>query len=242
MAKIYGYYEYDDSLTPGNSDDGGLSQLLFSSEGKLADHASFHPGERDDEAHDTSSSTDDSDPDADAQAAALLILAVLGAAVGGYVIIRKAAPHVQRMINERALPAVRSFWSKVRGQDAEQARDEPAHTALVVVDAPAEQQSEANEPGTDLAAAKPRMSAEEWYGRFRAMFEARQFAAEQWKLLSLVQVEQDEAIGELQREMKLHNPEEVVQRVTRMLESAPTEEMRGHAMPHSVGLPREHGG
>ncbi|MGO2188161.1 MAG: hypothetical protein ACTH4Y_07930 [Microbacterium gubbeenense] len=42
MAKIYGYFEYDDSLTPGHSDDGGLSQLLFNSEGKLSDHATFY--------------------------------------------------------------------------------------------------------------------------------------------------------------------------------------------------------
>lgn len=109
MVKIHGYYEYDDdSLTPGQAKDGGLSQLLFDSEGKLSDHASFHPADPDDDeySYDSTSPNSDSDSDADAQAAALLILAVIGAAAGGYVLTRKATPHVQRMISERALPAV----------------------------------------------------------------------------------------------------------------------------------------
>lgn len=223
MGKIYGYYEYDESLTPGRSEDGGLSQLLFDSEGKLSDHASFHPEDPDDEdeySYDSTSPSGESDSEADAQAAALLILAVIGVAAGGYVLIRKATPHVQRMINERALPAVRSFWQKVRGQGSEANAPDADESSVIVLQTPLAQE-DAEAPGTDVAVAKPQMTPEEWYARFRAMFEARKFADEQWKLLSSVQVADDEAIAELQREMARNRPEAVVRQVTLMLEAAP---------------------
>ncbi|WP_182064520.1 hypothetical protein [Curtobacterium sp. ME12] len=222
MGKIYGYYEYDDSLTPGRSDDGGLSQLLFDSEGKLSDHASFHPTDPDEDeySYGSPSSNRDSDSEADAQAAALLILAVIGAAAGGYVLIRKATPHVQRMINERTLPAVRSFWTKVRGQASEANSPDPNKASVISVQTPPANE-DAAAPGTDVAVADPQMSPDEWYARFRAMFEARQFADEQWKLLSSVRVTEDDAIAELQREMARNRPEAVVRQVTLMLEAAP---------------------
>ncbi|OAN29060.1 hypothetical protein A4X17_05625 [Plantibacter sp. H53] len=224
MVKIHGYFEYDDdSLTPGQAKDGGLSQLLFDSEGKLSDHASFHPEDPDDEdeySYDSTSPNSDSDSDADAQAAALLILAVIGAAAGGYVLIRKAMPHVQRMINERALPAVRSFWKKVRGQGSEAEEADVDEASVIVAQTPPAHE-DAAAPGTDVAVGKPQMSPEEWYARFRALFEARKFADEQWKLLSSVQVADDEAISELQREMARNRPEAVVRQVTLMLKAAP---------------------
>lgn len=240
MAKIYGYYEYDESLTPGRSEDGGLSQLLFDSEGKLSDHASFHPEDPDDDdeyTYDSTSPTNDSDSDADAQAAALLILAVIGAAAGGYVLIRRAAPHVQRMINERTLPAVRSFWKKVRGQGSEADSTDVDETSVIVVQtSPAHEDAIAS--GTDVAVATPQMSPEEWYARFRAMFEARKFADEQWKLLSSVQVANDEAIAELQREMAGNRPESVVRQVTLMLEAAPEIDPDAEAEPMPVEVDR----
>jgi len=243
MGKIYGYYEYDESLTPGRSEDGGLSQLLFDSEGKLSDHASFHPeepGGEDEYSYDSSSENGGSDSDADAQAAALLILAVIGAAAGGYVLIRKATPQVQRMINERALPAVRSFWKKVRGQGSETAEADVDEASVIVVQTPLAHENEAA-PGTDVAVAMPQMSPEEWYARFRAMFEARKFADEQWKLLSTVQVADDEAIAELQREMARNRPEAVVRQVTLMLEAAPEIEADAEAGPMPVEVERDHG-
>ncbi|MRG58805.1 hypothetical protein GE115_02800 [Agromyces sp. CFH 90414] len=223
MAKIYGYYEYDDSLTPGQSEDGGLSQLLFDCEGKLSDHASFHPSERDDDdsSYESTSSTTESDPDADAQAAALLILAVIGAAVGGYALIRKATPHVQQIINERALPAVRSFWNNVRGLGSEATASPMDAADVVTMPTQADACDDDAAPGTDVAVAKPQMTAEEWCARFRAMFEARQFADEQWKILSSVQVVDNNAIRELQREMARSQPEAIVRRVTLMLEAMP---------------------
>ncbi|MET4051887.1 hypothetical protein ABID81_001242 [Frigoribacterium sp. PvP054] len=237
MVKIHGYLEYDDgSLTPGQAKDGGLSQLLFDSEGKLSDHASFHPEDPDDEddySYDSTSPSGDSDSDASAQAAALLILAVIGAAAGGYVVVRKATPHVQRLINERALPAVRSFWKKVRGRGSKVDAPDADETSAVVVQTPTAHEGAAA-PGSDLAVAKPQMSSDEWYARFRAMFEARQFADEQWKLLSSVQVADDEAIAELQREMARNRPEAVVRQVTLMLEAAP--EIDAHAEAEAMPI------
>lgn len=222
MVKIHGYFEYDDeSLTPGRSEDGGLSQLLFDSEGKLSDHASFHPKDPDDEddySYDSTSPSGDSDSHADARIAALLILAVIGAAAGGYVLIRKATPHVQRMINERALPAVRSFWKKVQGQGGGAEEVYVGETSVIVAQTPLAHENEAA-PGTGVAVAKPQMSPEEWYARFRAMFEARRFADEQWRLLSSVQVADDKAIAELQREMGRNRPRAVMRQVTLMLEA-----------------------
>jgi hypothetical protein len=245
MSKIYGYYEYDDSLTPGQAKDGGLSQLLFDSEGKLSDHASFLPEDPDDEdeySYDSTSPSGDSDSDADAQAVALLILAVIGAAAGGYVLIRKATPQVQRMINERALPAVRSFWKKVRGQGSEAEGADVREGSVIVVQTPPAHENEAV-PGTDVAVAvaKPQMSPAEWYDRFRAMFEARKFADEQWKLLSSVQVADDEAIAELQREMVRNRPEAVVRQVTLILEAAPEIEADAEAKPMLVEVERDPG-
>jgi hypothetical protein len=244
MSKIYGYYEYDDSLTPGRSDDGGLSQLLFDSEGKLSDHASFHPTDpnADKCSYDSPSPNRDSDSEADAQAAALLILAVIGAAAGGYVLIRKAAPQVQRMINERALPAVRSFWTKVRGQTSDAHSSDPDETSVIsALTPPANEDAAA--PGTDVAVANPQMGPDEWYARFRAMFEARRFADEQWKLLSSVRVADDEAIAELQREMARKRPEAVVRQVALMLGAAPESdaETEAEALPTDIeGDPGHH--
>jgi len=244
MVKIHGYYEYDDdSLTPGQAKDGGLSQLLFDSEGKLSDHASFHPEDPDDEdenSYDSTTRTDDSDAEADTQAAALLILAVIGAAAGGYVLIRKATPHVQRMINERALPAVRSFWKKVRGRGSEVGGADEDETSVIFVQTP-HARGNAAAPGTDVAITKPQMSPDEWYARFRAMFEARTFADEQWQLLSSVQVADDEAIAELQREMARNRPEAVVRQVALMLEAAPEIDEDATAEPVSIEVERDPG-
>lgn len=244
MVKIRGYYEYDDeSLTPGQAKDGGLSQLLFDSEGKLSDHASFHPEDPDDEDEyndDLTSPTGESDSEADAQAAALLILAVIGAAAGGSVLIRKATPHVQRMINERALPAVRSFWKKVRGQGSEAGEADVDETSVIVVQTPPANE-DAAAPGTGVAVAKPQMSPDEWYARFRAMFEARRFADEQWKLLSSVPASDDEAIAALQREMARNRPEAVIRQVTLMLEAAPEILKDATAEPVSIEVERDPG-
>jgi hypothetical protein len=222
MGKIYGYFEYEDSLTPGRSEDGGLSQLLFDSEGKLSDHASFHPEDPEDDdgySPDSTSPTEDTDSAVDAAAGALLALAVMGAAAGGYILIRKATPHVQRMVNERALSAVRSFWNKVRGQGSEADWPDTDETSIVVVQTSPEHE-DAAAPGADLTGEKAQMSPDEWYARFRAIFEARKFTAEQWTLLSSVKVMNEEAIEELQREMARNRPEDVVRQVVLMLEAS----------------------
>jgi hypothetical protein len=223
MASIYGRFEYDDdSLTPGKSDDGGLSQLLFDSEGKLVDHATFFPENENDSSEEPTytESSAPGDQDDGGDAGALLVLAVLAAstavAIGGYVAVRKAAPHIQRLVNERALPAVKSFWNQVRGQKSgslppESVHHEVAEMPMLIVD-------EAT-PGTDLANLKPVMSAEEWYARFRAMVSGMSIAEEQWRVLSSVQVPDDEAVQALQSQMAQQSPLEVMEQVTLMIEA-----------------------
>lgn len=202
------------------------------------DHASFHPEDPDDNdeySYESTTLSKDCDSDADAQAAALLILAVIGAAARKYVLIRKATPHMQRMINERALPAVRSFWKKVPGQGSE-ADSTDADETIVIVAQSWTAHKDAAALGTDVNVAKPQMSSDEWYARFRAMFEARQFADEQWKVPSSVQVADDEAIAELQRQVARNRPEAIVRQVTWMLEAAPKidTEAEAEAMPVEV--------
>ncbi|CAN7311182.1 hypothetical protein LJR045_001624 [Microbacterium sp. LjRoot45] len=141
------------------------------------------------------------------------------------------------MINERALPAVRSFWKQVRGQGSESAQTDADEASVVVAQTPLAHE-DAAAPGTDVAVAKPQMSPEEWYARFRAMFEARKFAGEQWKLLSSVQVADDETIAELQREMARNRPEAVVQQVTLMLEAAPEIDAEATAEPVPIKVER----
>jgi hypothetical protein len=96
-------------------------------------------------------------------------------------------------------------------------------------------------PGTDLAAAKPYMSAEEWYARFRAIFEARKFADEQWTQLSSVQVADDRVIAEQQSEMAHNRPEAVVRQVTSMLEAAREIGADASAQPMPIEVERDLG-
>lgn len=154
--------------------------------------------------------------------------------------VTKATPHVQRMIHERALPAVRSFWKKLRGQGSDADSPDTDEASIDVEQAPPAG-GDAAAPGSDVAAAKPQMSPDEWYARFRAMFEARKFADEQWKLLSSVQVADDEAIAELQREMARSRPEAVVRQVTLMLEAAPEIDADAEAAPMPVEVERDPG-
>lgn len=210
----------------------------------MSDHASFYPADPVDEdefSYDSANPSADSDTDADEQAAARLILAVIGAAAGGYVLIRKATPHVQRMIQEGAFPAVRSFWKKVSKLGIKVDPSDADGMSLSVVSTP-HASKDAAASGT---VAKSQMSPDEWYARFRAMLEEPKFADEQWAFLSSVQVADDEAIGELQREMARNGPEAVVRQVPRMLEAAPEIDTEAEAetetMPIEVErVPEQH--
>ena len=166
---------------------------------------------------------------------------MLGAAAGGYVLIRKATPHVQRMIHERALPAVRKFWGKVRGQELEDAQRETDEANFIDVQPRVDPNTTESVPGTSVAIPTPQMSAEEWYARFRAVFATRQLADDQWKLLSTVQVADDDAVGDLQREMARNRPEAVLQQVTRMLAAAPQTEEEANAEMDPLAVERDPG-
>lgn len=74
-------------------------------------------------------------------------------------------------------------------------------------------------PGSDLANLKPVMNAEEWYARFRAMVSGLSIAEEQWRVLSSVQVPNDEAVQALQSQMAQQSPLEVMEQVTLMIEA-----------------------
>ncbi len=235
MAMIHGRFEYDDSLTPGQSADGGLSQLLFDSEGRLADHATFHPDDCSvSDPAPGEAGAEPSDEEEDAASSALLALAVIagGAAVaGGCIAIRRAAPPVQRFVQEQALPAVRSFWDRVRRQGLSDAT--VGHVSSPEPDASAD----AAVVGTDIDYPGPSMSAEEWYARYRALFTSLATANEQWRLLSSARVTDDAAVHELQQEMTRRSPREVMQRVMSALDELPAGAHDASAIERAEPLP-----
>lgn len=102
MAEIHGTYVYDDSLRPGKSQDGGLSQLLFDGHGNLTDHAVFFPDADNDDAIEPS---DGLTPEEYGQAAAIAI----GAGVVVVAGVVKAAPHVKAWWLDTVMPRFRKL-------------------------------------------------------------------------------------------------------------------------------------
>lgn len=119
MGKIYGYYEWDDSVgSPGHRDDGSLHQNLYNEDRVLVGHARFIPDDqrREDEdeySYENTYVTSDyrrESEETDELTEAIAQLLVALAAVG----IAKAAPHVKRWWQEQVRPAVSRQASKIR--------------------------------------------------------------------------------------------------------------------------------
>ncbi|WP_149205201.1 hypothetical protein [Actinotalea subterranea] len=108
MARIYGYFEHPDDLTPGRSKEGGLHQNLYDSDRRLADHATFFPDDEElQPAHGSAAASGDGDD--------LTLEGLLGALVllGAMAALETAKPHVVKWWGDQALPVLRSTWHRL---------------------------------------------------------------------------------------------------------------------------------
>lgn len=205
MAEIRGKYVYDDSLRPGQTEDGGLSQLLFDDDGKLADHAVFIPdddGEQRGSEHVAGPDADGPSPDEVAQAIGVAI-GVGVAVVAGAV---QAAPHVRRWWLDACTPRLKKLGRRRR----KQAVIEPLELPAAPADFSRAVEVAVNESGE-------RMSGDEAEKRLAAMLAAAAFIADQIRTLKNARID-DADMVELSRAMDRLMTQQVTDCVNQALE------------------------
>ncbi|GAA2027527.1 hypothetical protein [Pseudokineococcus marinus] len=122
MARIRGWYEYDDDdLTPGNKREGGLHQNLFDAEGVLKANARFMPDATQPPNFDpylwamSSPTVDGAEEttlsEAEREQLRLLLQEVVLPLL--IVAIQRGVPHAQRLWREKVRPAVRARVSAI---------------------------------------------------------------------------------------------------------------------------------
>lgn len=202
MAEIRGKYVYDDSLRPGQTEGGGLSQLLFGDDGKLADHAVFIPdddGEQRDSEHVVGPDADGPSPDEVAQAIGVVI-GVAVAVVAGAV---QAAPHVRRWWRDACTPRLKKLVRK-------RAVVEPLELPAAPSDFSRAVEVAVNESGE-------RMSGDEAEKRLAAMLAAAAFIADQIRTLKNARID-DADMAELSRAMDRLMTQQVTDCINQVLE------------------------
>lgn len=209
MAEIHGTFEFPDGLTPRQSKDGGLSQLLSDEEGNLVGHGRFVPDDDDgvdhsySESQDDDSSSDTHDAEALAAIIGLAIVAIYGAV--------KVAPHIRRWWLVRFLPSLRSRWPFKR-QTISQLQT-PLALASAVRATPADFSA-----AVEVALEDPRngMTSEEAQRRLAATLAAAAFIAEQVRMLSSARLE-DGKFPELQSAMEKLSTQQATDAINQML-------------------------
>lgn len=109
MARIAGYFEYDDDLTPGRSKDGGIHHNLYD-HGRLSGHGKFVLGDESDNSGDDSYVTDGQDEE--------ITNAELAATVGllaGIIVWERSKPHVKEWWDKRGRQGLKSRWEGIAG-------------------------------------------------------------------------------------------------------------------------------
>lgn len=206
MAEIHGKYVYDDSLRPGNSEDGGLSQLLFDDEGKLADHAVFIPDDVVEQAGDERVPEPDVDPPSLEE-----ILEAIGVTIGVTIAVvdgaMRAAPYVRKWWSDTYASRSKNLGLRRRRRSAAEPPALPAATEdfTRAVDVALDQLGE-------------RMSGAEAKQRLAAMLVAAAFIAEQIRVLGNARLN-DAELAELSNAMGRLTAQRVTDAVNRMLEA-----------------------
>lgn len=145
-----------------------------------------------------------------------LIEKLAGMILAGIMIgVAAATPHVKRWWSEKALPAMKTTWSRVTKRKVIGGGLEPS---------PPQASSVVSEAGVEIILAEPKikMSHAEWAQRFRAMLAAGNFRDEQQRILANAQVEDDDLALALEagRAREL-TPAQFAERVKRMLAANP---------------------
>lgn len=209
MAEIHGTFEFPDGLTPRQSKDGGLSQLLSDEEGNLVGHGHFVPDDDGgvdysyNESQDDDSSASNQDAEALGAIIGLAIVAIYGAV--------KAAPHVKRWWLRRVLPSLRSRWP-FKKQTISELQIPLALTSAVSA-TPADFSAAVE---VALEDSRNGMTSEEAQRRLAATLAAAAFIAEQVRILSNARLE-DGAFPELQSAMEKLTTQRATEAINQML-------------------------
>jgi len=209
MAEIHGTFEFPDGLTPRQSKQGGLSQLLSDQDGNLVGHGHFVPDDDDGVDYSYNGSQEDdsltSNEDAEALGAiiGLAIVAIYGAV--------KAAPHLKRWWLGRVLPRLRSRWPFKKQTVPE------LTTPLALISAVSATPADFS-AAVEVALEDSRrgMTSEEAQRRLAATLAAAAFIAEQVRMLSNARLE-DGPFSELQSAMDKLTTQQATDAIKRML-------------------------
>lgn len=204
MGRIYGYYEWDDSVgSPGHRNDGSLHQNLYNEDRVLSGHARFVPDDQplnDEDEYSykntfvTSESrreSEETDELAEAIAEAIVELTLWG--------IAKTAPRLKRWWQEQARPAVSRQTSKIRNMG----RKEKATIEVLEPDIA---------PTADVEVDRRQiMSQEEAIARTIAMLAARAYSDEQLRLIQSAKVVGVADFSEIEQALAKLPPEQLQQ-------------------------------
>lgn len=200
MGRIYGYYEWDDDVgSPGNREDGSLSQNLYNEDRVLAGHARFVPGdegldEDDEYSYENTFITSDSrreSEEGDELAKILAGILTLGTIIG----VARAAPHVKKWWQEQGRPAVNRQAQKIRKIGRKNQSDVEG-----------DELTDAEQSAVEIDQ-RQIMSREEAMSRFTAGMAARVYSEEQFRIVSSAYIlgveyytEIEEAVKQIPRE------------------------------------------
>ena len=159
--------------------------------------------------------TPSSDSDEEPTLGEIVALAVVVAGIAGVI---KAAPHVIRWWQEKALPSLARTWNRLVDPRGETSTVQPAPTEL---EALSETAAEDFSTAVDFAIQDNRtpMSTAEAERRLAAMLAAAAFIAQQMRELSNARIEDDPALPALRHAMEHLTTQQVTDSINRMLES-----------------------
>lgn len=213
MAEIRGKFVYPDGLTPGQSQDGGLSQLLYDDQGHLADHGRFVPDDETGYEFEGEPEPESPSPEELGEAIGVLIGVALVAVTGAI----RAAPHVKRWWQDKVVPRfTRNRNRAPTAGDLGPSQPAPTQTLGIAPVAPADYSKAVD---AALEDSRTRMGSEEAQRRLAAMLAASAFIAEQVRMLANARIEDDADLPELQNAMQKLTDQKVTDGLNRMLEA-----------------------
>jgi len=145
-------------------------------------------------------------------------LVAVAAVVAGIVGIIKAAPHVIRWWQEKAVPSLTRTWNRLVDPHGEKSTDQTVTTELEVLSETATADF-STAVGFAIQDNRTPMSTDEAQQRLAAMLAAAAFIAQQMRLLSNARLEDDAAFPALKAAMEHLTTQQVTDSINLMLES-----------------------
>ncbi|CRH60340.1 Uncharacterised protein [Chlamydia trachomatis] len=215
MGRIYGYYEWDETVgNPGHRDDGSLHQNLYNEDRVLSGHARFVPDEdrlnsADEYSYENTFVTSDYRRESEesnelAEAISALLVAVTVAGIA------KAAPHVKQWWQETARPAVNRQVKRIRNIGRKKKFDESETLVL--------------DPARDEHAAIERdqrqvMSRQEAIARIIAGLAAKAYSDEQLRMVKSARIVDVEDYAEIEQALSQIPSEQLQALILKMVKN-----------------------